>query len=159
MKKVTFLLTTLLIGGMMLTGCKKAPQPTPEPESKTAKVTYKLDNVGLMQTGSNCFKYTVSYLGADGKLVTVNNVTLPWTSPEVTVKLPFTAKIEGDAIYNEAELPSTVSYGCIYYLYMNGIEFQHEGEIYTASKDEFISIMAENPNTLKFNYSKTLVPN
>ena len=29
MKKVTFLLVTLLIGGMMLTGCKKDPQPTP----------------------------------------------------------------------------------------------------------------------------------
>ena len=32
MKKVTFLLATLLIGGLMLTGCKKDPQPTPDPD-------------------------------------------------------------------------------------------------------------------------------
>ena len=35
MKKLTFLLATLLIGGLMLTGCKKDnPQPTPDTPSR-----------------------------------------------------------------------------------------------------------------------------
>jgi len=45
MKKVTFFLAALLIGGMMFTSCKKddpQPTPTPDPVSKTAKVVYKL---------------------------------------------------------------------------------------------------------------------
>ena len=157
MKKLSFLLATLLIGGMMFTGCKKDdPQPTPDPVSKTAKVVYKIGNTSLNQTVSNCFKYTVSYLGANGQMVTVNDVTLPWSSPEITVTLPFTAKIEGNATYNEADLPDQVVYGCIYYISANGIEFQHVGSLYSASKEGFIHIMAENPDVLKFSYSKTI---
>ena len=157
MKKLSFLLATLLIGGMMFTGCKKEdPKPTPDPESKTAKVVYKIGNTSLNQTVSNCFKYTVSYLGANGQMVTVNDVTLPWTSPEITVTLPFTAKIEGNATYNEADLPDPVVYGCIFYISKNGIDFQHQGSLYSASKEGFIHIMAENPDELKFSYSKTI---
>lgn len=163
MRKMTFLLATMLIGGMMLSGCKKDPQPTPtptpEPEPTTTKVVYKLGNTSLQQTTSDCFKFTVSYQGADGQMVTVNDVTLPWTSPEITVNLPFTAKIEGNATYDEANLPDQVFYGCIYYLFTNGAEFQHEGAIYSIDKPGFIQIMAEDPNILKFSYSKTLVPN
>ena len=157
MKKLSFLLVTLLIGGMMFTGCKKEdPKPTPDPVSKTAKVVYKIGNTSLNQTVSNCFKYTVSYLGANGQMVTVNDVTLPWSSPEITVTLPFTAKIEGNATYNEADLPDPVVYGCIYCISENGIDFQHQGSLYSASKEGFIHIMAENPDELKFSYSKTL---
>ncbi len=158
MKKVTFLLATLLIGGMMLTGCKKDPQPTPtpDPEPTTTKVVYKLGNTSLNQIGSDCFKYTVSYLGDNGQMVTVNDVTLPWSSPEITVTLPFTAKIEGNATYNEADLPDPVIYGCLYYLSANGIVFQHEGSLYSSSREGFIHIMAEDPDELKFSYSKTI---
>ena len=157
MKKLSFLLAALLIGGMMFTGCKKEdPKPTPDPVSKTAKVVYKIGNTSLNQTVSNCFKYTVSYLGANGQMVTVNDVTLPWSSPEITVTLPFTAKIEGNATYNEADLPDPVVYGCIYCISENGIDFQHQGSLYSASKEGFIHIMAENPDELKFSYSKTL---
>ena len=158
MKKVTFLLATLLIGGLMLTGCKKDPQPTPDPDPQptTTKVVYKLSNSSMSQTGSDCFKYTFSYQGADGQMVTVNDVTLPWSSPEITVTLPFTAKIEGNATYNEADLPDQVVYGCVYYISANGVEFQHEGGLYSASKEGFIHIMAENPDDLKFSYSKTI---
>ena len=158
MKKVMFLLATLLIGGMMFTGCKKDPQPTPDPDPQptTTKVVYKLSNSSMSQTGSDCFKYTFSYQGADGQMVTVNDVTLPWTSPEITVTLPFTAKIEGNATYNEADLPDPVVYGCIFYISKNGIDFQHQGSLYSASKEGFIHIMAENPDELKFSYSKTI---
>ena len=157
MKKLSFLLATLLIGGMMFTGCKKEdPKPTPDPVSKTTKVVYTIGNTSLNQTVSNCFKYTVSYLGANGQMVTVNDVTLPWSSPEITVTLPFTAKIEGNATYNEADLPDPVVYGCIYCISANGIDFQHQGSLYSASKEGFIHIMAENPDELKFSYSKTI---
>jgi len=159
MKKVTFLLATLLIGGMMLTGCKKddpQPTPTPDPQPTTTKVVYKLDNTSLQQTTSACFKYTVSYLDAKGQMVTVNDVTLPWSSPEITVNLPFTAKIEGNATYNEADLPDRVVYGCIYYVIANGVEFQHEGVIASADKAGFLHVMAEDPDYLKFSYTKTI---
>ena len=40
MKKVMFLLATLLIGGMMFTGCKKDnPQPTPDTPSTPTETT------------------------------------------------------------------------------------------------------------------------
>lgn len=159
MKKVTFFLAALLIGGMMFTGCKKddpQPTPTPEPESKTAKVVYKLGNSTMVQTVSDCFKYTFSYIGADGQMVTVSDVALPWTSPELTVNLPFTAKIEGQATFNEADLPDPVIFGQLYYLYVNGDEFQVEGGLMTTERDAFMPYIADNPDMLKFSYSKTI---
>ena len=159
MKKVTFFLAALLIGGMMFTGCKKddpQPTPTPDPVSKTAKVVYKLGNSTMVQTVSDCFKYTFSYLGADGQMVTVSDVALPWTSPELTVTLPFTAKIEGQATFNEADLPDPVVFGQLYYLYVNGDEFQVEGGLMTTERDAFMPYIADNPDMLKFSYSKTI---
>ena len=158
MKKVTFLLATLLIGGLMLTGCKKDPQPTPDPDPQptTTKVVYKLANSSMSQTGSDCFKYTFSYQGADGQMVTVNDVTLPWTSPELTVTLPFTAKIEGQATFNEADLPDPVIFGQLYYLYANGDESQFGGELMAVERNAFMPYLAENPDILKFSYSKTI---
>ena len=158
MKKVTFLLATLLIGSMMLTGCKKDPQPTPTPEpaSKTAKVAYRLGDTFESMTASDCFKYTISYQGADGQMVTVNDVTLPWTSPELTVTLPFTAKIEGQATFNEADLPDPVIFGQLYYLYANGDECQFGGELMAVERNAFMPYLAENPDILKFSYSKTI---
>ena len=135
MKKVTFLLATLLIGGMMLTGCKKEdPKPTPTPT--TAKVTYKVDNKmnTLPFVTSDCFKYTITYVGADGNNVTVNDVTLPWTSPELTVTLPFDAKMEGKYTYKEEELPDQVGFGQITYI------FSGEKLIATGTDDNIVSL-------------------
>ena len=154
MKKLSFLLAALLIGGMMFTGCKKEdPKPTPDPVSKTAKVVYELGNVADTLTASNCFKYNVSYLGADGQMVAVNDVTLPWTSPELTVALPFTAKIEGQASYNEADLPENVVYGRVYSFYVNGSKFHNFEYIAPYSKEDFIQYVSDDPNVLKFSYS------
>ncbi len=163
MKKVTFLLATLLIGGMMLTGCKKDPQPTPtptpEPEPTTAKVAYKLSDTNGTLTASNCFKYTISYQGADGQMVTVNDVTLPWTSPEITVTFPFTAKIEGQASYNVADLPDSIVFGSAYSLVVNGSAGYQVNSFSPCSKEEFMQIVSEEPDFLKFSYSRTIEHN
>ena len=106
-----FLLATLLIGGMMFSGCKKDdPKPTPTPTPATKTVVYKMDNTYFDQissytaTVSPCFHYTFSYKDANGTMVEVNNPTLPWTK-EISVTTPFEAKLEGKVTYNENELP------------------------------------------------------
>ncbi|MDO5316211.1 MAG: hypothetical protein Q4F82_08905 [bacterium] len=112
MKKVTFFLATLLIGGMMFTGCKKEnPQPTPDTPAQTTKtVVYTMDNVykdelsSATLTVSPYFHYTFKYKDADGTMVEVNDPTLPWTK-EISVTTPFEAKLEGTVTYNENELP------------------------------------------------------
>ena len=160
MKKLSFLLAALLIGGMMFTGCKKEdPKPTPGPESKTAKVVYELGNVADTLTASNCFKYNVSYLGADGQMVAVNDVTLPWTSPEITVTLPFTAKIEGQASYNEADLPESLVFGSAFAILVNGSEWYKLNSFNPLPKEGFIQMVAENPDYVKFSYSRTIEHN
>jgi hypothetical protein len=117
MKKVMFLLATLLIGGMLLTGCKKDTTPTPTPSTPdtpstptTKTVVYTMDNV-IKDTNSSAtltvspyFHYTFKYKDADGTMVEVNDPTLPWTK-EISVKTPFEAKLEGTVTYNENELP------------------------------------------------------
>lgn len=156
MKKVTLLLVTLLIGGMMFSGCKK-DQPTPT--TKTVKIAYKVDNnQPEMGTASDCFTYTISYVGVDGKLVTVNNIKLPWTSPEFEVTLPFTAKVEGNATFNEAELPDQVVFRSIRTIYVNSGQYT-DGTLSFLSKDRFLEEYAANPDLLKFNFSKTLEAN
>ena len=112
MKKVTFFLAALLIGGMMFTGCKKEnPQPTPDTPAQTTKtVVYTMDNVmkdsnsSATLTVSPYFHYTFKYKDANGTMVEVNDPTLPWTK-EISVTTPFEAKLEGTVTYNENELP------------------------------------------------------
>lgn len=155
MKKVTFLLAALLIGGMMLTGCKKDdPQPTPEPTPTTAKVTYQVGGVFFGATTSDCFKYTITYVGADGKNVTVKDVTLPWTSPELTVTLPFNAKVEGNYTYEEESLPDQVVFGQIPSI-TSGEEVIAVGSSIMASvgKDVFVKHITEHPEELNFSLS------
>ena len=157
MKKVTFLLATLLIGGMMFTGCKKDnPQPTPDPTPTptTAKVTYMVGNTYGSFTTSDCFKYTITYVGADGNKVTVNDVTLPWTSPELTVKLPFDAKMEGKYTYKEEELPDQVGFGQITSI-VSGNKPIANGEDIIASlaKAGFLQYISQNPDVVNFSLS------
>ena len=115
MKKVMFLLATLLIGGMMFTGCKKDTPSTPStpdtPSTPTTKtVVYTMDNVykdelsSATLTISPYFHYTFKYKDADGTMVEVNDPALPWTK-EISVTTPFEAKLEGTVTYNENELP------------------------------------------------------
>jgi hypothetical protein len=160
MKKVTFLLATLLIGGMMLTGCKKDdPKPTPDTPSTptTAKVTYKIDNKmsSLPFVTSDCFKYTITYVDADGKQVTVNDITLPWTSPELTVTLPFDAKMEGKYTYKEEELPDQVCFGQITTIFSGEKPIANGSgdNIASLTKAGFLHYVSENPDVTSFSLS------
>ena len=153
-----FLLATLLIGGMMFTGCKKDnPQPTPDPTPTptTAKVTYMVGNTYGSFTTSDCFKYTITYVGADGNNVTVNDVTLPWTSPELTVKLPFDAKMEGKYTYKEEELPDQVGFGQITSIVSGNKPIANgEGDIIASlAKAGFLQYISQNPDVVNFSLS------
>lgn len=169
MKKVTFLLATLIIGGMMLTGCAKEETPnnggnnggngSDTPTVTTKSVVYKVDNTfktGDINTGvttthtvSPCFHYSFSYKDADGKMVEVEDATLPWTK-EISVKTPFEAKIEGKVTYNEAELPEDVKFATI--ALINGQGESGGSTFY--SKEDFVEWITTHPQKLEF--SKTL---
>ena len=161
MKKVMYLLATLLIGGLMLTGCKKdnpTPEPDPEPTPTTYKVAYKVVNSSVdpntseVKTMSPCFKLDMTYIDASGEVVTETNVTLPWTKI-VEVTSPFHAKMEGTFSYNEDELPEPVYFGK-----RNGIGlYSNEsyngvlnGSINMYAKEKFLEIYGNNPEKLKF---------
>lgn len=158
MKRLTYLLATMLIGGMIFTSCKKDEKkvdPTPAPT--TAKIVYKIDNtmtvMGVQMTASDCFSYNIIYKGADGNNVNVNNVKLPWTSPEITVNLPFDARFEGTATYNENELPDVLNYGHRYSISASGVELTRDGDISDYTKASFIQFVTENPEKLHFTCS------
>lgn len=159
MKKVMFLIATVLIGGMMLTGCKKDnPAPTPEPEPTTTTVVYKVDNTNGNLVLSDCFKLNVTYTNAKGESVTENGVEVPW-SKSIEVTLPFKAKMEGKLVYNENELPAQVVYGKRYGIgYSTGGSQSIEmmGAFSSAKKDKFLERIQENPKLLEFSVEKEL---
>ena len=103
---------------------------------------------------SDCFKYTITYVGADGNNVTVNDVTLPWTSPELTVTLPFDAKMEGKYTYKEEELPDQVGFGQITYIY-SGEKLIATGtdNIVSLPKAGFLNYISQNPDATSFSLS------
>ena len=149
-----FLLATLLIGGLMLTGCKKNPEPTPDPDPTpaTIEVAYAVTNTSPSGTLPACFRLNVTYLDANGQEVTENGVTLPWKKV-VSVTSPFHAKMVGELVYNEEELPETVVYGKRYAIVPNTdeiIPLQYSGNFNTASKETFLNVMAQHPDRLKF---------
>ena len=153
MKKVMFLLATLLIGGLMLMGCKKPTDTPSEPTSKTFKVSYALGNktkaaLDIEIVTSDCFKFDVTYTGANGEPVEVKGVTLPWTSPSINVKAPFKAKIEAKPVYVEAELPETFAYGAIPSIYKEDVEVRRGGDIGNRTKVKFLQIAQESPEEL-----------
>ena len=85
MKKVTFLLAALIVGGMMLTGCKKDNQNNNGNNGETPatevvySVKYELLETAQVQTGTfsvlpGC-TFDVSYVNAEGNTVEVKNVT------------------------------------------------------------------------------------
>lgn len=163
MKKVTFLLATLLIGSMMLTGCKKddpqptpTPGPTPTPATKT--ITYILDKTctvsGSLLTVSPCFRYTFTYKDADGKMVEVVDATLPWIK-EINVKTPFEAEMKGKITYNENDLPDYVYWGAPGNINV-GTSHSTSGGVRGNDKQEFLEIVAQNPEKLEFSYTKTI---
>ena len=154
MKKAMFILAALFIGGIMFTGCTKDPEPTPEPEPTpvTTTVLYTVTNIDGNKVMSPCFKLNVTYLDANGQEVTENGATVPW-SKVVEVTIPFHAKMVGELVYNEEELPETVVFGKRYAVipYMdNPISQVYSGGLSTGSKESFLGVMAQHPDRLKF---------
>lgn len=152
-----FLLATLLIGGMMLTGCKKNPDPNPNPSSTTYKVVYMVANTyvnlnGEELTMSPCFKIDVTYIDADGQSVTETNCTLPWEKT-IEVTFPFHAKMEGTFNFNEAELPDPVFYGRrigIGGYKDDSFYVSLSGSINARTKAQFLEAVTQDPNKLYF---------
>ena len=152
MKKVTFLLATLLIGSIVFTGCKKDNNASGDSTSKTFKVSYALENTatveGVVITTDECFKFDVTYNGADGNPVEVKGVTLPWSIAAFDVKAPFTAKVEAKPVYNEADLPDEFVYGANAVIYKNGVQAKRSNDIYKRIKVKFLQTAQESPDEL-----------
>ena len=159
MKKVMFLLATLFIGGIMFTGCTKYPEPTPgtEPATSTTEVAYLVTNTASNGTLPACFKLNVTYLDANGQEVTENGATLPWKKV-VNVTKPFHAKMTGELVYNEEELPETLVSGTRYAIVLNEISSDnltiYSGHFTPSTKEKFLNLMAQYPDRLKFTDEK-----
>ena len=154
MKKVMFLLATLLIGGMMLTGCKPEPTPEPEPEPEptptTKTVFYKIANKSAAgYVVSPCFKVNVTYTDANGQSVTENEATLPWTK-SIEVTLPFHAKMDGTYTFDEANLPDSVNFGKLFGIGIGVDVFIPSGSVQMFKKAKFLQYAAEHPEKLSF---------
>ena len=173
MKKLTFLLATLLIGGMMFTGCKKdtpnnggnegggGNTPTTE---KVYSVKYELlesaEVEGVVSSVIPGCKFNVSYVDADGKTIEVQQVTAPWSVTIENVKTPFAAKMEGTVTYDESQIPDTN----FFFVKLPMISFIGTGtpspvnsfkSYYFRSKQKFLDGVQQNPRLLQFEVSKT----
>ena len=165
MKKLSFLLATLLIGGLMLTGCNKDPQPTPTPEpeptpDKVYTVEYKILNDDLLgHTMADCFKINVTYIDANGESVTETDKPLPWIKT-IEVKAPFHAQMSGTFTYNEADLPETFGYGQYLGIVVSQgntyLDSGIAGGIVTYKKEKFLLVYGSDPDKLKFDKSKDI---
>ena len=162
MKNLTLLLATLLIGGMMLTGCEKqntepTPTPDPTPTPTSSYVVYMVNNKCGKYVLSDCFKLNVTYTDANGQSVTENGVSIPWTKT-IEVTAPFNAKMQGEYVFNEAQLPDSVVFGTYYGIgtLVNGtVNIILTGKGYAAgSKESFLNILADRPNYLQFSDEK-----
>ena len=158
MKKTMLLLATLLIGGMIFTSCSKdpTPTPTPTPSTNTVKVAYQVANTYEGLVMSECFKLNVTYLDANGKEVTESGVSLPWTK-EIEVTKPFHAKMNGQIVYNEEELPDKVVFGThvgIGYYKGTSLIISLTGGLTSGDRDKFLQLMENNPDKLKFTKEK-----
>ena len=152
-----FLLTTLIIGGMMLTGCHKddpTPQPEPTPTPNTVKVAYRVSDTDGNYTMLPCFKVNVTYLDANGQEVTETDQTLPWHKV-VEVTKPFHAKMEGEYIFDTAQLPETgnMAFGTRFAIILEefgDLPLNYYGNLMYQPKDKFLKILEHNPDKLKF---------
>ena len=165
MRKVLFIVVSLLILSVLFAGCKKSSSnddvvqptpPTPTPPVETAVIKYYLGNQKDEIVMSPCFRANLTYRNAEGEMLSVENVSLPWTSEEITVTKPFDALMEGIMLFNEEELPDTVYYGRMPSLYVDGTLLGISGGIQWRSKENFISMVTEHPDRLEINYSRTI---
>ena len=167
MKKLSFLLAIMLIGGMMFTGCTKDPEPTPDPEpdpTPTYSVVYTVSNTNMFAQYylSDCFKLNVTYTDANGESVTETGLSLPWTKT-VGVEAPFHAVMSGSLVYDEAELPDFVTFGVFKDLsvyrgesVISGNAGQTPGSVLQLSKAKFLQVLENDPDYLTFTAEATI---
>ncbi len=141
-------MAAVLLGSIVFTGCKKDGDTT----GKSINVSYGINNKAIVSGGelvvSDCFKFDVTYTGADGKSVEVKGVSLPWTSDAFEVKAPFKAKIEAKPVFNESELPDPLTYGPVVLVNKDGKEIKKYEDIRKWTKDKFVQKAQENPDEL-----------
>ena len=161
MKKITLILTSLLIGSMMMIGCSKKDSAanddngggTVTPPVTEFRVSYTIDTTSGWYTYAHCFKYNFTYYTSATDSVTLTNVTLPWSSEEFVVTKPFNALIKGRITYNEEELPDhpfTMGH-CIYI--RPGYSLDRPNNF--TSKEQFIEKVTTHPTVLDFRFSHT----
>lgn len=154
MKKLVVLMAAVLLGSIVFTGCKKDGDTT----GKSIKVSYKIGNqkevMGVNYVTSDCFKFDVTYTGADGKPVELKGVSLPWASDPFEVKGSFKASLEAKAVYTEAELSDNLVYGALGAILNGTDEVAKSGEIGDYTKADFLQMAADMPDQLitKVNY-------
>lgn len=172
MKKLSLLLATLLIGGMMLSGCQKdTPNnggnqggDTPATE-KVYSVKYELLETAVVENVTvnvipGC-KFDVSYVDADGKTVEVKQVTAPWSVTVENVKQPFTAEMKGKVSFDESQIPDTD----VTFVKLPKISFIGTGapsptdsfKVYKfGTKQQFLNRVQEKPSLLEYSVTKSL---
>lgn len=158
MKKITLILTSLLIGSMIMIGCSKKDSTSNDNngggyEPTATKVQYKIDLINGQYPTANIFKYTIVYFVAENDSVVLHDVTLPWISPEFEVtEKPFRAKFSGYASYNEEDIPErSFSFSYRPYIYKNGSMVWSSGKDHNfVSKENFIEYITAHPTALNF---------
>ena len=162
MKKIALILTSLLIGSMIIIGCSKKDSAAndnnnsggggDEPTTKTM-VRYKIDTISAQYPIANVFKYKITYFVGENDSVIVNNVTLPWVSPEFEVpEKPFWAIVKGEASFNEEDIPDRAfSFSYRPTVFENGHSVWTTGKDHNFdSKQKFLDRIAEHPDLLDF---------
>lgn len=160
MKKLAFIMLAITFVGSILTGCKKS-QNNDNPTSTSNEYTVGYAIWGSEQAAySPCFKFNLAYTDANGQTVTKENVSGYWFTA-ITVKAPFTGKIEGTIIYNEDELPAehiilprnvaSTGFGQGANVGFSSLNMHMEVLLTTyKTKERFLQRVAENPDLLKF---------
>lgn len=164
MKNLSLITVSLLIVSMMMVGCKKEKgadnsNDTPTPTTNTAKIAYKVDNTYEQMVADTCFKYNITYWTSPTDSFFVENVTLPWTSPEITVTKPFKAHVMGIVHYNENSLPAGQFYfGQKAIILEDGEEGMVSGGMESfSSATDFKNTIPNRPDLLKFSLQCTLL--
>jgi len=160
MKKLAFIMLALTFVGSILTGCKKSQNnDNPTPTTTEYTVGYVIWGTEVAAY-SPCFKFNLAYTDANGQTVTKENVSAPWNTT-ITVKAPFTGKIEGTIIFNEDELPAehvvfprsvaATGFGKGANIGFSSLNIHSEISLTTyKTKERFLQKVAENPDMLKF---------
>lgn len=170
MKKLAFLFAALLIGGMMLTGCKKDNQNNggnesgDTPTEKVYSVKYELLETAVVENETvnvipGC-KFDVSYVDADGKTVEVKQVTAPWSVTVENVNTSFTAEMKGKVTFDESQIPETnvtfVKLPKISFIGTGAPSPSESFKVYKFStKQQFLDRVQEKPSLLEYSITKS----